>query len=195
MVEAILEKVTKFIFGLICHQDPSVLMQVNGKDIYLCPRCIGLHLGFLISFVIMALSFKERIRIADMKSRIMLAVAIGSIGLDWGLGSYFGLYTPTHISRLITGLACGSALSVLFIYYRRDLTLPYNTQTVDATGGKIGGIICATVVVGSAIVAFSNWAALSLVLLLTVAANVLLIVHSFILMVRTRFFKKPCFVA
>ena len=105
-METILETLTGLIFGVICHQDPSILMESDGKAVLLCPRCIGLHLGFLSSFVVMALSTRRRITVKRRETRLVLAIGVASMALDWGLGGHLGLFAPTTFSRLATGLAC-----------------------------------------------------------------------------------------
>ena len=39
----------RILFGSFCHQDPSILMVVDGRLLELCPRCVGLHVGFLVA--------------------------------------------------------------------------------------------------------------------------------------------------
>jgi len=184
--ETIIEKITGFIFGLICHQDFSILMKVDGREILLCPRCMGLHLGFLSSFIILALLTSNRIKIVARVTQLILAIAIGSMAIDWGLGGYLGLFTPTTFSRLATGLVCGTALSVLVTSYRRGMAMPLAPSNLNLTGFQVGSLICSSLCVGAAVVVLSSWMFLSSILLLSVIANASLAIHTVALILRSR---------
>ena len=186
--EAILEEISRTIFGLICHQDPSILMKIGGKEILLCPRCAGLHMGFLYSFVATILLTRKRIRIVEMPTKLILIIALGSIAVDWGVGGYLKLFTPTSLSRFLTGLAGGSALGILVTSYRRGMTLPLSNLTINLNGLHVVGLICLSFFIGIVVVALNSWALISLVLLLSVSTNALIAIHTMALFLRSRLF-------
>lgn len=155
--QSILEEIAGTIFGLICHQDSSILMKVDGREILLCPRCMGLHLGFLFSFIALKVWTAKRINVVERTTKFILAVALGSMAVDWGVGGHLGLFTPTTLSRLITGLAGGSVVGILLSSYRRSLIPPPNAFAFNPTGSQAAGLICFSICVGVTVATWSNW--------------------------------------
>ena len=190
VLETILERITATVFGFLCHQDPGILMTVAGKEILLCPRCMGLHLGFSSSFILMALTTSSRVRIIGRATQLVFAMAIGSMAIDWGLGGCLGLYAPTHLSRLATGLATGSALSVLVISYRRGMVMPLDAATLNLTGPQMASLVCFSSSFCYLVVVLNHWAFLSSVLLLCVIANASIAVHTVVLIMRSRLVRR-----
>lgn len=190
VLETILERITATVFGFLCHQDPATLMTVDGKEILLCPRCMGLHLGFLSSFILMALATCKRIKIIERAAQLVLGIAIGSMAIDWGLGGCLGLYDPTNFSRLATGLATGSALGVLAISYRRGMVMPLDASTLSLTGLQMASLICFPSSFCFLAVVLSHWAFLSSILLLCVIANASVAAHTVVLIIRSRLVRR-----
>jgi uncharacterized membrane protein len=184
--ETTLDEITRFIFGLICHQDPSILIKVGGREVLLCPRCMGLHLGFLSSFIVIALWTSDRIRVVRREALFAVAAAVGSMAIDWGVGGYLGFFAPSSFSRLATGLASGSALSLLAVSYRQGRAKPPQSFVLDLTGVQTTGLICFSLCLGLALVTLSNWVLLSSVLLFAVIANASLVIHTVALILRSR---------
>lgn len=188
--EMILEKITRIIFGLICHQDPTILMKVDSSVILLCPRCMGLHLGFIFSFIVLAIWPNSLIKVAKKTTWVILTIAIGSMPIDWGLGGYFGLYGPTSFSRLLTGLASGSALSVLVTSYRHGLVSHIKDSMLYLTGFQIGCLIFFSFCVGLLVLDLCSCLFLSSILFLSVVANALIAMHTISLILRIRLFRR-----
>jgi hypothetical protein len=113
------------------------------------------------------------------------------MAVDWWIGGHLGLFAPTTLTRLITGLAGGSALGILFSSYRRNLIPLPNSSAIKPTAPKTAGLICFSIGVGLAVTSLSGWVLLLSILLLTFAANVSLTVHTVILIVRSRVFPRP----
>lgn len=188
MVE-VLETISGLIFGLMCHQDPSVLMEVGGRAVLLCPRCIGLHLGFLSSFVLLSLPRGTRIVVRDTVTKLLLAMAIGSMAIDWGMGSFWGLFAPTTLSRLVTGLATGSALSVIVAAYRGELTIRSDIPAGNLTGTQTGSLICISLCFGLLAMAIQSWVVITTIVLISVMSNAAIVIHTIALLFRSRLSK------
>ena len=64
-LEFLLDDLSTRVFGLVCHQIPSILIDIGGRDVALCPRCIGLHVGFFASFILLFIRnrFQTRLRL------------------------------------------------------------------------------------------------------------------------------------
>lgn len=173
-----LEEASRLVFGAICHQDPCLLMEIDGRLLLLCPRCAGLHLGFLTAFTATTLWFGSRIRIAGRGAAAALVAAVGSMLVDWALGGQMGLFTPSIHSRLVTGLACGSALAILLVAYRSSLAPRPQGVTISLTLGQTVGVACFSVGLGVLAVSLSSWALLTLLCLASVFTNLAITVDT-----------------
>jgi len=189
-LEIIIEKIAGMIFGLICHQDSTILMSVDGRKILLCPRCMGLHLGFISSFLLLTLWTSDRTKLISKSSLFILAIAIGSMAIDWGVGGYLGLFAPTTFSRLATGLASGSALSALLISYRRGMLMRFDVPGLYFNSVHIASLVCFSVFFGIITVTLSSWIVLTTILLLTVITNITIVVHTLIMIIQLRLLQR-----
>ena len=186
--ENAIQQITQSCFGLICHQDPSILMNIGDKVFQLCPRCVGLHFGFFFCFIALAMQTRQRIRFADKRTRLALAVPIGVILAHWFLGR-FDVLAPDSLSRLVTGLLCGSVLSFVVVAYRRDLI---NRSVAAANVGflHIVALMFLSFSVGLALVVFAGWTTLSTIILGSTLANALIATHTAFILMRARLFSQ-----
>lgn len=94
----------QFIFGLICHQDQSVLLRINNEFIPLCPRCIGLHSGFFISLFFLILFNIKSINTQKNYQLIILLIVISTAAIHWFLVKINLLVLDSLITGLISGI-------------------------------------------------------------------------------------------
>jgi uncharacterized membrane protein len=188
----VLGEACRILFGSFCHQDPSILMVVDGRLLELCPRCVGLHLGFITSFIMASLSFRRGLVLTRTGTRLLLVLAVASLAFDWGVGGRLGLYAPGSYSRLLTGLACGSALAVLLTAYRTGLwTISVGTDP-GARASAVAGVMLLSLAAGVLIVEISGWAALTALCATSVLANVTLAIGTTVRMLRVRLRLSKC---
>jgi len=181
-----LGEASRTLFGCFCHQDPTTLMAVGGELVHLCPRCIGLHLGFTLAFAAGLIRFRRGLILSRTRPRFVLVLAVASLGFDWGVGGHLGLYEPTDLSRLITGLACGSALALFLTAYRTGLwSISYGTSR-GASTLAVSGIVAVSMTLGTIAVAVSGWTLLTTLCAACVAANITLVLNTAVRMVRVR---------
>jgi uncharacterized membrane protein len=180
------EEASRVLFGCFCHQDPSILLTIDGQLVHLCPRCIGLHLGFIAAFIAASLWFRRGLVLSRMGTRLLLLLAVASLAFDWGVGGRLGLYAPATHSRLLTGLACGSALGVLLVAYRSSLW----TISIDAARSAaplvVAGVMSLSLAVGLLAATFSGWTLLTSLCAVSVLANVVLVLETAVRMLRVR---------
>lgn len=106
-----MEKFIETFFSFICHQDKDIIISVYDELITLCPRCIGLHVGFFISpIVFLFRSYKGLF--LDPKTRFALIILTSLAGIHWLLGDQ-GVVTPNSLSRFCTGFLSGFGLGIL----------------------------------------------------------------------------------
>jgi len=181
-----LSEAGRLLLGCFCHQDPSLLLSIDGQLVQLCPRCIGLHLGFAVSFIAGSLCFRRGLVLSRTGTRLLLIAAVASLAFDWGVGGRLGLYAPTAHVRLLTGLACGSALAVFLIAYRRSLWTISISVVRGAAPLPVAGVMLAAVAVGSLAVTVSAWELLTALCMTAVLTNVVLIADTAARMIRVR---------
>ena len=181
-----LGEASRVLFGCFCHQDPSLLLTIDGQLVHLCPRCIGLHLGFIAAFVAASIWFRRVLVLSRMGTRLLLLLAVASLAFDWGVGGRLGLYTPTTHSRLFTGLACGSALPALLVAYRSILwTISIGAARRPAPLAA-AGVIASSFAAGWLAVTLSGWTLLTSLCAVSVLTNVVLVLETAVRMLRVR---------
>lgn len=170
MFEQVIERVSNLAFGIMCHQDPSLLMNVDGRVLPLCPRCVGLQTGFLVTFVILWMTARRQNVHINANAGTLLALALSALAADWGLGQ-FGILAPTSVTRLLTGVASGSALAVLFrAYLDRTIHVRYSrTYAMDVW--RLATLTLVSLGVGLVGVAWAGRAVVLAIVLGSIIAN------------------------
>jgi uncharacterized membrane protein len=167
-------------FSLICHQDQSTLLCIDGDFIPLCPRCMGLHMGFIISAIALMVSVKNRIKISGSLSFIILTTGLGLMVMEWTFAK-FTIYQSTILSRLLTGLVAGSIFGLLFTIYKKGFTRSvYSGQTI-INASRIICLISMSIIGGVLILLSNNWTIIDISLIISVTSNFILIIHTIML--------------
>lgn len=93
------------VFSSVCHQIPTRSPHVDGIQLAVCHRCLGIY-GALalapLAFLVLR-GWDEKINDA---ARWFILAAILIPGIDW-LGDLLGFWTNTIASRIATGAAFG----------------------------------------------------------------------------------------
>jgi len=184
-LENIIENITRIVFGLICHQDSSFLLTVDGREVLLCPRCIGLQFGFLSSYFFLRRWLRGRTMVIEMPAYVMIVISLGALALDWASGQ-LGFWIPSSISRLITGLAGGIAFSIFTCAYRSQMYNSPGVRLHKFTAINFVLIFSFSLLVAFALVKLSGWTLLSSALLFTVTINAIIIVHKIFIVILSR---------
>jgi uncharacterized membrane protein len=182
----VLGEACQTLFGSFCHQDPSILMVVDGRLLELCPRCVGLHFGFITAFITATLSFRRGLVLSRTGSRVLLVLAVASLAFDWSVGGRLGLYAPGVHSRLLTGLACGSALAVLMTAYRSSLWSISVGAARGARARDVGAVMLLSIAGGVLLVGAAGWTALTALCAVSVVTNVAIVLGTTARMLRVR---------
>lgn len=158
------------VFSVMCHQDPATLMRIAGKEVLLCPRCMGLQMGFLAGLLQLSPWSGRRITVTTRGDALALGVAVGLLALDWGLGQ-LGARVPTVSSRLISGLAAGSALAVLVLVYLGAALPSILCASGQVRAPRTARVVLLSVASGLLLASIPNHGVVTLALLLAVLAN------------------------
>jgi hypothetical protein len=179
-----IEKFSAGIFAMICHQQSALLLLEDDRPILLCPRCIGLEMGFCFAFFVSLIVLRQYRLILNTRTVGLLISLTGIMLFDF-LGGWIGFSNPSEYSRLITGSCCGAALGFLANRYRQDLVQNHESYRNISSLSLIVLTWC-SVIFSVVVVAVSNWIFLTSLSLVIVLLNVLAAAHSFSLLVRIR---------
>jgi uncharacterized membrane protein len=92
-------------FNYVCHQIPERSFFIAEHQFAVCARCTGLYAGFTFAAVIYPLV--RSLRQTETPARKWLFIAATPLAIDFIFG-FLGIWTNTHLSRLVTGALLGS---------------------------------------------------------------------------------------
>ena len=98
-------------YSHLCHQDPHRSFTLNGIQMAVCARCLGIYsflfLGWISMPVFTLLKFNKR--------KWLIGFLIVAIGLNLAdiLGNNFDFWTNTHYSRFVLGSLFGLSIATL----------------------------------------------------------------------------------
>lgn len=97
-------------FSRVCHQNDARSFHFEGEKLGVCIRCSSVYFGFLFGLVFMLLF--NLLKNSKTVHRSIFIVAVSPMLLDVILND-MGIFTSTTISRVITGVLFGTAMSWL----------------------------------------------------------------------------------
>ena len=106
-----LDKIIYQLLGLVCHQDKSILIAISGEFIPLCPRCLGLHVGFFLTLIFINKIIQRKVNLDKPLNLFAILFIISLAGIHWFLGA-LDIIEMNSLSRFITGFVSGSGLYV-----------------------------------------------------------------------------------
>lgn len=107
-------------FGYLCHQIPERSFHVEGHQLAVCARCVGLYAGFAFGVAIYPLA--RSLRRLETPRRLWLLVALVPTLIDWALG-LSGILENTHLSRSVTGALLGAVCAFYVVPGVVDVSL------------------------------------------------------------------------
>lgn len=112
-----------YTFGdLACHQQMSRTLIINGSEMPICIRDLGLLMGFMMGCLITAIIFGHPM--IYNSARLYVIISFSLIFTDWMIQHIFDLNIP--VTRMVTGLLAGAGFSLILycwiftIYYGRS---------------------------------------------------------------------------
>ncbi len=103
-----------YAFGdLLCHQEQSRTFILNGNEMFLCSRDMGLLIGFLIGLSFSLLRWSYAIAL-DRKRGLAYLAMIAVTPIEWCIERYSDIDIAEI--RLITGVITGSAIALALVY-------------------------------------------------------------------------------
>ncbi|NND71367.1 MAG: DUF2085 domain-containing protein [Rhodothermales bacterium] len=92
-------------FSSFCHQIPTRSFHVDGVQLALCHRCLGIYAGLPIA-VVAFLGARRWDGFLSSRARYFILASLVPLGLDWLL-DFLGIWSNTALSRLFTGSLFG----------------------------------------------------------------------------------------
>jgi uncharacterized membrane protein len=104
----------------VCHQNPDHTLSIGGKLLPLCARCTGMYLGSLTAFIVLTRNKRgsEFPRKSLRWGLVVLALFFIVDGINsvvYSLKISAGLYTPSNVLRLFSGLGMGVVIANLLV--------------------------------------------------------------------------------
>lgn len=119
-----------------CHQIPSRSFHVDGVQLAVCHRCLGIYAGLPIA-VVGFLLLRRWNGFLSRKAKLVLFASLMPLALDWIL-NFLGIWSNTAASRMATGgifgLTAGYYLAVGIVNIG-----PPSTKRDDSAGGTKEG--------------------------------------------------------
>jgi uncharacterized membrane protein len=117
-------------FGTLCHQLPERSYFIDGHQFAVCSRCTGIYAGF--AFTLLVYPLLRSLKRLDTPPRSWLVLAALPLIIDVSV-NFFGFWTNTHTSRLLTGALLGSAVVFYVMPGIIDLSLRHSRREPRAT--------------------------------------------------------------
>ena len=106
------DPLTMVLYGLgdmLCHQEMARTIILNGSEMPVCIRDLGLLLGFAIGCAVTAVRYGDPVIYRNARAYVIISFLL--IFSDWLIQRVFDLNIP--LTRLITGLLAGAGFSLI----------------------------------------------------------------------------------
>lgn len=99
-------------FEMVCHQLPGRSPSIDGVQLAVCHRCLGIYVGLPIASL-GYLALKGR-TLDRRLAPLILGLSLVPMIIDWG-GEVIGVFSNTPGSRIATGLVFGLVAGLFFV--------------------------------------------------------------------------------
>lgn len=118
------------LFGFLCHQQAERSYSIDGVQMAVCSRCLGIYSSLLIGLILMpVLSYSGKCSSKWLKYIFLISLALN--GLDV-ITNNFGIWTNTLISRFFLGSFIG--LSAMTMISNEFFSINFKSETSYGTG-------------------------------------------------------------
>ena len=145
------------LFGsALCHQLPERSYIIGDLQMPLCARCIGIHVGFLLSSVLLWTGSRRFISSMPGKKALSVLGAMTITGFIMALLSYGGISGSDNLSRTISGLLIGTSLPFVAVPLLNHIVFPGKNGRVLFAGLNDWALPLSAFIVGSAVILFAT---------------------------------------
>jgi uncharacterized membrane protein len=122
-----LESILTFLGSTLCHQLEERSFYIDGFQMPLCARCLGIHLAFLISAAIILARRDPRLSgLPSVRSMAAISLLLLPATADVVL-SYSGIMDTDNTRRVVTGALFGTALAFIVMPFASSMLAKLNT--------------------------------------------------------------------
>ncbi len=181
--DLLLQSISNTVFGLTCHQDTSILIELNGRTLMLCPRCSGLHIGFMLAWLCNWFPGGEKTGLKGSFTKWFAILSISFLFVEWLLAQNQVITSSTE-SRYLSGLFAGAACFLLVMVYQNTQMRQFN---IAGNHSQLKVIVrtAAALLAGVLFSRLHSWLVVTASLLVAVVFNFLFFL--FTLLMRVRF--------
>lgn len=112
-----------YVFKDLCHQETARSYTLNGVQMAVCTRCIGIYGSLLAGWILLPLlSYFLSSQINLYKWLFSISIVLNLVDV---LGNLLGLWSNTNSSRLFLGIALGASTILLL---KNDFFKQLNTR-------------------------------------------------------------------
>ena len=115
------ESLLTFLGSSLCHQLAERSYALDGFQMPLCARCLGIHIGFLVSAVVILLQkSRSPSGLPGTRALVILGSMMVPAVADVAL-SYLGVIGSDNTRRAVTGALFGTCLAFVILPFVRSL--------------------------------------------------------------------------
>ena len=109
---------------IFCHQQMSRSVILNGSEMPICIRDLGLLMGFMFGCLITSLKFGHPAIYRHARAYVVISFLL--IFADWSIQHAFDLNVP--FTRLVTGLLAGAGFSLILYCWTNSVFFSEKTE-------------------------------------------------------------------
>ncbi len=131
-----LDSLLMFLGSSVCHQLAERSYSFGDTQMPLCARCVGIHLGFLLSMAFLWTGGRRYASsLPSRNSLIFLGAVMSLVFIDTGL-SYSGILPSDNLRRTLSGLALGVPLPFVLVPLLNMTVFPGRNPRSPITGPR-----------------------------------------------------------
>lgn len=117
-------------YSFVCHQLPDRSPALNGVQLAICHRCLGIYAGLVAASFAYPLLLRWDRKLMRFAAPIIVASLVVP-GVDW-LGGLLGLWVNSPASRIATGFVFGFTAGYYFVRAVSEIVRQYRTSDTVA---------------------------------------------------------------
>ena len=132
----------------VCHRIDLRSFHLGDRQLPLCARCTGMHLGALLGLAYQAILSRRKAGLPPRRVQVVLGLLACAFAVD-GANSFLSLipgapslYEPQNLLRLLTGTGMGLAIAVLlFPAFNQTAWRDWQSQPALTGFKQLGGLV------------------------------------------------------
>jgi uncharacterized membrane protein len=144
------------IGSAFCHQLPERSYMIGDLQMPLCARCIGIHVGFLLSSILVWTGARRFSSAMPGKKTLAVLGAMAITGFLAALLSYAGIGGSDNLSRTISGLLIGTSIPFVAVPLLNHILFPGRNGHVMFANYKDWALLLSAFAIGAVLILLSE---------------------------------------